>query len=87
MSQAAADFLDMAHERHEAGATEYGKFKFLENDTLDMLVEELADIVNYCTYTAVKVRLLQRFLAEQAGQLEAVNDAVVSLGRLDQREN
>jgi hypothetical protein len=55
-----------AYARHAAGAKEYGPFKFLENDTLEMLLEELYDIINYARYTAVKVKLLQEFLARQA---------------------
>lgn len=59
------EFERLCVERHEKGQLEYGKFTFLENDVVRMMVEELADTVNYCRYQAVKLMLLQTALEEQ----------------------
>src|SRR5262252_2838678 len=53
------DFNWLVEDRRLRGAKEYGTYKFLDNDTLSMMYEELADIVNYCTFTYVKLRLLE----------------------------
>jgi predicted RNA-binding protein with PIN domain len=55
-----------AAERHVMGAQEYGSFAFLENDTLEMAYEELLDLINYAKYTAIKIKLLQEFVAQKA---------------------
>jgi len=73
----------MTAERHKTGAEEYGAFKFLENDTLDMLCEELADISNYARYTFIKVKLLQAALAEAASASGVDTSTEAMLGQLD----
>jgi hypothetical protein len=79
MEQASAAFDDLCSERHETGAQEYGPFKFLENDTLEMLEEELADIANYARYTFIKVQMLRESLAKHA-------EGAPKLGKLDDRD-
>lgn len=66
LNQLSLEFIERCQERLNVGAEEYGPFKFLENDTLDMLLEELLDISNYALMTYVKVRMLQKYLADQA---------------------
>ena len=55
-------FDELCQERHEKGQFEYGQFTFLENDVVRMMIEELADTVNYCRYQAIKLLLLQEAL-------------------------
>jgi hypothetical protein len=71
LNRLAIAFERLTADRHETGAAEYGSFTFLEADTLDMLLEELADIVNYARYTAIKVMLLQNYLASKADEAGA----------------
>jgi hypothetical protein len=72
LNKYAQHFEEMALERHERGAKEYGQFTFLENDTLEMALEELADLMNYVRYTAIKVMWLRDFLASQAPEANLV---------------
>lgn len=58
-------FQSLCVERHNEGQYKYGKFTFLENDVIRMMLEELADTVNYCNYQAVKLMLLQEALEAQ----------------------
>jgi hypothetical protein len=51
--------------RHDMGSEKYGPVKFMEVDSLQEAYEELVDFANYARYTAIKVRLLQQYLAEQ----------------------
>lgn len=82
-------------ERHQTGAEEYGPFKFLENDTLGMLEEELADIANYARYTFIKVRMMRLALAGEATKLGSEDgsvklsalDSTVGLGSLDREQD
>ena len=53
------EFGWLVEERRRQGAKEYGEYKFLDKNTLDMMYEELSDIVNYCTFTYVKLRILE----------------------------
>lgn len=59
-----------AYDRHYAGAEQYGPLKFLTADTLQEAYEEILDLINYARYTAVKVKLLQTFLSDQAAAVE-----------------
>lgn len=56
------EFDKLCIERHEMGQQEYGKFTFLGNDVVRMMLEELADTANYCRYQSVKLLLLQHAL-------------------------
>jgi hypothetical protein len=57
---------DEAIARHKEGAEVYGALKFLGADTLQEALEEVLDLINYARYTAVKIKLMQSFLAQQA---------------------
>ncbi|HVI77496.1 MAG TPA: hypothetical protein VM715_04920 [Candidatus Acidoferrum sp.] len=60
-----------ADERHMEGGEKYGQLKFLGVDTLQEALEEVLDLINYARYTAVKIKLLQEYLAQQATALES----------------
>jgi hypothetical protein len=53
------DFDYLVEERHKIGGRTYGDFAFLKNNTFQMMYEELADLVNYATFTYVKLRLFE----------------------------
>lgn len=61
--QAEHDFERMCEDRHRAGQTKYGSFTFLEMPTIEMGLEELADMANYIRYTAIKLALLRKNIA------------------------
>lgn len=56
-------FLDMCESRHKMGAEKYGPVKFLEVDSFEMGLEELADLANYVRYTYIKFYLLRAQMA------------------------
>jgi hypothetical protein len=58
-------FTTLMAERHEAGAEEYGQLTFLGNDVVRMMLEELADVANYCRMQAVKLMVLQDTLEQE----------------------
>ena len=58
------EFMQMCAERHHEGAEKYGPIAFLGNDMLQFMAEELADIVNYATYTYLKLRFMMEVLDE-----------------------
>jgi len=81
VNQFAATFHELCRERHEHGQSEYGELTFLGNDVTRMLIEELADTVNYCTMQAVKLMMLEsRFEAEVLPRLEEGKLATSELG-------
>lgn len=49
----------MTKARHEMGAEKYGPVRFAEVDSLQMAMEEVADLGNYARYTFIKLRMLQ----------------------------
>jgi hypothetical protein len=59
-----------AYARHTEGANKYGPLKFIGADTLQEALEEVLDLINYARYTAVKIKMLQTFLSEQAAAAE-----------------
>ena len=59
-----------AFDRHTEGAKTYGALKFLSADTLQEAYEEILDLINYARYTAVKVKMLQAVLSEEATALK-----------------
>src|SRR3954466_7403325 len=59
-----------ANYRHQDGAEKYGPLKFLTADTLQEAYEEVLDLINYARYTAVKIKLLQQSVAQQAAAAE-----------------
>lgn len=74
-------FDRLCQERHLKGQEEYGKLTFLGNDVTRMMIEELADTVNYCRYQAIKLMLLQEALEEQlADQLLEEGQEEITIG-------
>jgi hypothetical protein len=59
----AEEFDDFCRSRAEEGAAEYGPVAFLGNDVITMMMEEIADISNYCRFQFVKLRILQEAFA------------------------
>jgi len=55
----ADEFYKFCQSRHEMGAEKYGPVNFVTVDTLQMAMEEIADLANYALYTYIKLRLLQ----------------------------
>lgn len=66
----ADEFTELCQERHRRGAEKYGPTKFLDVDTLEEAVFELADLANYARYTFIKVRALQEELIRRATQVQ-----------------
>jgi len=56
-------FFGMMQQRHMDGEAKYGRVKFMEVNTLEEALEELADLGNYAMYTFMKVWVLNRQLA------------------------
>jgi hypothetical protein len=67
-------FDQMCQARHETGRTKYGILTFIEMPTLEMALEELADLANYSRYTFIKVALLRYRIGQAQEQ---------SLGNVD----
>lgn len=61
-------FDRLCDERHQEGQNEYGALSFLGNDVLRMMLEELADTVNYCRMQAIKLLILQEQLESQMSE-------------------
>ena len=57
-------FEEMCEDRHKKGNAKYGVLTFLENPTLEMALEEIADLANYARYTFVKVVLLRHMIKQ-----------------------
>lgn len=56
------EFSEYCHQRHLVGAQDHGAIKFLEVDTIEEALAEIADLSNYARYTYIKLRLLQESL-------------------------
>jgi len=56
--EASEVFFNMMQERHVMGEEKYGPIKFMEVNTLEEALEELADFGNYVMYTFMKVYVL-----------------------------
>lgn len=74
LQRASDEFDRWCQERHARGAQEYGETNFLKVDTLEMAMEEVADLANYARYTFIKLWLLQEF---SRGDQEEVSTGVV----------
>jgi hypothetical protein len=70
LNQKFVEVDEAAWQRHMAGAEQYGPLKFLGADTLEEALQELYDLINYARYTAVKVKLLQQYISDQASASE-----------------
>lgn len=64
IAEASLAFSKMVQQRHNDGAQKYGAIAFLAADTIEMALEELADLMNYARYTAIKLILLQKQIDE-----------------------
>ena len=65
IQQASNDLDEACLQRHARGQEKYGELTFLENDTIEMAMEEVADMMNYLRYTWIKLWLLQKAVAKQ----------------------
>ena len=74
MEQMAQEFWEKVTERHETGEKEYGHLTWLTADTIEMHIEELADIVNYSAFTAVKLMILREKMRIAAAKLPDATD-------------
>lgn len=66
-------FDEMVAERHKMGAEKYGPVNFLEIDSVEMAMEELADLANYARYTYIKLYIIQHYLQAVAPQVDSPN--------------
>lgn len=67
--QELSDYYDkMCQERHTVGQQKYGELTFLQNNTLEMALEELADMGNYIRYAFIRVSILMMQLEELSQQ-------------------
>jgi hypothetical protein len=66
--QASHDLDEQCQARHAIGQEKYGQWTFLDADTIEMAMEEVADMMNYMRYTYIKLWLLQRFVAKKAAE-------------------
>lgn len=55
-------FDAMCQERHEMGAKKYGPVRFLEIDSIQAALEEIADLANYARYTFIKLSMIRDML-------------------------
>lgn len=74
LNELSQTFEDLCHERHVEGQEKYGKFTFLGNDVVRMMLEELADTANYCRYQAIKLLLIQEGLEKMLSETGLVED-------------
>lgn len=65
LSALSIEFDEMCQARHAMGAEKYGPVNFMKVDSIEMALEELADLANYTRYTFIKLRLLQNGIQEQ----------------------
>lgn len=63
LDAASERFDDMCQERWTEGAEKYGPLRFLEADTIEMALEELADLSNYARMTFIRLELLRAQLS------------------------
>lgn len=73
-------FDKLCQERHESGQKEYGQFTFLSNDVVRMMLEELADTVNYCRYQSIKLMILQEHIENDLGFLGDESSEEITIG-------
>lgn len=57
-------------QRMDAGEREYGQLAFMERDTMDELMEEVADIINWGTFVYLKMYMVKRAYAALAARKE-----------------
>jgi len=64
MVEHSVNFDVMAQARWDMGAEQYGPFKYLENDVIEMMKEELIDQANYARMQFIKLCILQEMLED-----------------------
>lgn len=62
VAEADIAFLEMTQDRYLMGAEKYGPVRYLEIDSIQMALEEVADLANYARFTWIKLWLLQQKL-------------------------
>lgn len=62
------EFDKLCQERHDEGEEKYGPITWMGNDVVRMMLEELADTVNYCRYQAIKLMMMQEALEAELGE-------------------
>jgi len=82
LKEAEALFERMTHDRHAMGREKYGVLTFLEMPTLEMALEELADLANYARYTFVKVALLRDRIKQFQGKAIVDQDGFHSVSEI-----
>jgi hypothetical protein len=71
IEQLATEFDELCNSRMQFGQEKYGEFTWLSAPTIEMMLEEMADWVNYTRMSAVKIRIMQQWLE---GKLAGAND-------------
>jgi hypothetical protein len=66
LDEANAAYDEMCRSRHAKGQEVYGPLKFMEVNTLEQAMEEIADMANYARYTWLKLW----FLNQQVDKVE-----------------
>jgi len=69
------------------GEEEYGKLTWLQADTVSELMEEVADIINWASFTWIKLHMLQKTLdaitaKHRAAQQAGIPEGFMSMGDL-----
>lgn len=70
IEEASATFDVMTADRHDAGSEKYGPLKFLEANTVEEAMFELADLANYARYTFIKLYILNQTLDDKLADAE-----------------
>jgi hypothetical protein len=74
-----SQFEEMVQNRHEMGGLKYGPVAFMDIDSLEMALEEIADLANYARYTWIKLKLLQVSVSKLPEVLDS--EEPVNLGK------
>lgn len=59
LQELAEEYENLRQSRHAMGQEKYGPFSFLERDTVQDVLEEIADAGNYLLYLYIKIRLIE----------------------------
>ena len=59
IERARDELKQMRYDRFSRGTLDYGKLRFLSNDTLQNALEEIADCMNWLEFLFVKVHLMK----------------------------
>jgi len=62
--QYSEEFDTITVARHAMGEKKYGPVKFMSVNSVEMAMEEVADLANYARYTYIKLALLRDSLQE-----------------------